>query len=95
MAGYVIAYVNPTDADGMATYREGVGPSIEAFGGKYIAAGGEFEVMEGDASPAVVAIIEFPSLAKVKEWYASEEYAEMKALRLRSAKTTVVFTEGL
>lgn len=95
MAGYVIAYVNPTDADGMAAYREGVGASIEAFGGKYIAAGGEVVVMEGDVSPALVAIIEFPSLAKAKEWYGSDEYAEMKALRQRSAKTTAVFTEGV
>ncbi len=63
MAGYVIAYVEPTDMEGMGEYRAGVGATVEAYGGKYIARGTEFEVLEGEANPVVVAVIEFASLA--------------------------------
>jgi hypothetical protein len=39
-------------------------------------------------------IIECPNLEKARCWYNSEEYRELKELRLSSAKSDAVFIEG-
>jgi uncharacterized protein (DUF1330 family) len=40
-------------------------------------------------------MIEFPSLERAHQWYASSEYAELKALRLAAVRSNAVFMEGL
>jgi len=39
-------------------------------------------------------VLEFPSLEQAKKWWASEEYADAKALRQRTAKTRMIAVEG-
>jgi uncharacterized protein (DUF1330 family) len=69
--------------------------TIAAYGGRYVARGGRTEVLEGDLQPNRVVILEFPSLARLQEWYRSTEYAPLLALRQASSKSTVFITEGL
>jgi uncharacterized protein (DUF1330 family) len=40
-------------------------------------------------------MIECPSLERARQWYASAEYRELKALRLSAVRSTAVFMEGL
>jgi uncharacterized protein (DUF1330 family) len=40
-------------------------------------------------------MIEFPSLDRAHQWYASDEYRELKALRLSAVRSNAVFIEGL
>lgn len=40
-------------------------------------------------------VLEFPSLERARCWYDSEDSRGPKALRMRSAKTDVVFVEGV
>ena len=49
--------------------------------GKFIARGGEVETLEGPEEILRVVLIEFPSLAKAKEFYNSPEYQEARKLR--------------
>jgi uncharacterized protein (DUF1330 family) len=39
-------------------------------------------------------IIEFPSVARAKEWWSSEEYRPAKAIRQASAVTELIVVEG-
>jgi uncharacterized protein (DUF1330 family) len=45
--------------------------------------------------PSFLVIIEFPSLEKAYEWYNSDDYTELKALRLAAAESIAVFIEGM
>ena len=95
MAAYVVAQDEITDPEGFARYREMVPAIIERFGGRFIVRGGKAEALEGDWEPARLVIIEFDSVERAKTWWSSEEYAEAKALRQRTANTTLTVVEGV
>ena len=95
MAGYVIAQDEITDQEGFARYREIVPAIIEQFGGRFLVRGGKTEALEGDWEPSRLIIIEFPSVEQAKAWWSSEEYAEAKALRQRTANTQLTIVEGV
>jgi uncharacterized protein (DUF1330 family) len=95
MAAYVLANVEITDPAGFEEYRKGVPATIAQYGGRYLARGGVTEVLEGDWSPKRLVLLEFPSLARFKEWYRSPEYRPLIALRKRTAKTELTIIEGL
>jgi uncharacterized protein (DUF1330 family) len=92
--GYVIANVEVLDAAGFEEYRARVPATIAAYGGRYLVRGGEIEVKEGGWSPRRLIVLEFPSLARAREWFASPEYQPLIALRQRAARTQLVFAEG-
>ena len=94
MAGYVIADVEVLDAAGFEEYRARVSETIAAYGGRYLVRGGETETKEGDWRPNRLIVLEFPSLARARAWFASPEYAPLIALRQRTARTKLVFAEG-
>jgi uncharacterized protein (DUF1330 family) len=82
------------DAAIMEDYRVRVRPVIEKFGGRYIVIGGPFEVVEGDWHPLFPVLIEFPSMDAARRWYDSEEYRELKQLRLKATAGSGVFLAG-
>jgi uncharacterized protein (DUF1330 family) len=83
-----------TDPPKMAKYRELISEVVTQFGGRYLAVGGRFDVMEGDWRPVFPVIIEFPSLEQAHRWYNSEEYRDLKGLRLSATKCNAVFIGG-
>lgn len=95
MPAYVIANVEVTDPEGYADYRPLAHSSIEAHGGRYLARGGEVEVKEGGGTWRRVVIVEFPTLERARRWYASPEYRDALALRQRTARTDLLFVDGL
>ena len=82
------------DPDKLGSYRNKVLSTVEHFGGRYLTVGGKCDVVEGDWRPAFPVLIEFPSLEQAHCWYDSEEYRELKALRLTAIKCNAVFIEG-
>ena len=95
MPAYLIADVEVTDPDLFTEYRELVEPTVNAFGGRYIARGGETLLLEGDRSPNRTVIIEFDSIEQAKAWHDSDEYAPARDMRFRSANSHVVIVEGV
>ena len=95
MSGYVIVGLDVTDPEGFAEYAKPVPPIIEAYGGKYLVRGGDHETTEGDWNPKRVVILEFESVERAKEMFASEEYAPVGEIRHRTAKSSVVIVEGV
>jgi uncharacterized protein (DUF1330 family) len=94
MAGYVIAQMSVTDPTAFADYPGQAGPTVAAFGGRYVVRGGSIENIEGDWQPGRVVIIEFDSVEQAKAWYDSQEYEEAKALRIRSTISSLMIVEG-
>lgn len=84
-----------TDLEKMDAYRSQVFANVEQYGGRYIVIGGQFATVEGDWSPTFPVIIEFPSLEQAYDWYNSDDYAGLKALRLAASEANAVFIEGM
>jgi uncharacterized protein (DUF1330 family) len=94
MPGYVIADVEVLDPVVFEEYRARVSGTIAAYDGRYLVRGGATETREGDWSPNRLIVLEFPSLARAREWFDSPEYRPLIALRQRSARTKIVIAEG-
>ena len=95
MAAYVIADIDVLDTGAYEEYRQRVPATIAAYGGRYIARGGETTVLEGTWSPRRCVILEFPSLAEAKAWWNSPEYQPLRLIRERTTHSNLVMTEGL
>lgn len=95
MKAYLVADLVITDAAGFEDYRAAVPATIAAYGGRYLVRGGATTVLEGDVSPNRVVILEFPSMAQLRAWYASPEYQPLRTLRERTARITMLAVEGV
>ena len=95
MKAYLVADLVITDAAGFEEYRAAVPATIAAYGGRYLVRGGATTVLEGDVSPNRVVILEFPSMAQLRAWYASPEYQPLRTLRERTARITMLAVEGV
>jgi len=95
MSAYVIAKVKVTDWDRYKEYMKLTPATIEKFGGKLIARGGQMITLEGPETTERIVIIEFASLEKATEWYNSKEYGEAKKRREDAATASFVAIEGV
>ena len=95
MPAYVIARVWVKDKDGYEQYRQMVGPTVEQFGGRFLARGGEVEVLEGGPCPDRVIVLEFPDYDSALAWYSSPEYAPAKGQRIKSSEAELIVTQGV
>jgi uncharacterized protein (DUF1330 family) len=95
MPAYLIADVEVQDAAGYEEYRQKAPATIAAYGGRYLARGGATEVLDGTWAPKRCVVLEFPSMAQLKTWWNSPEYVPVRAIRERTAKSSMIATEGL
>lgn len=95
MAGYVIGTVTVNDPERYERYKTLVAPTVEAYGGRYLVRGGEVQGIEGSWSPTRVVVLEFESAERAREWWASDEYAEAKALRHATADSEMIIVSGI
>ena len=94
MSAYVIVEVDVTDPAGYEDYKKMVPASLAAYGGKFAVRGGACETLEGTWQPKRMVVLEFSSVARAKEWWASEEYRAAKALRQRTANSKMIVVDG-
>ena len=95
MAAYLVVDVEVTDPAGFENYKQQVPATLARYGGRYIIRGGHAETLEGTWEPKRVVILEFPDRASAKAWWSSPEYAPLKALRQRTARTELVIVDGI
>jgi len=95
MPAFVIVEIKVHDPEAYENYKSLVPASVEAYGGRFIARGGATESLEGDWAPERIVMLEFPSLERARRWWASPEYSDAKAIRMRSAQTRMIATEGV
>ena len=95
MAAYLIADVDVFDATVFEEYKREVPATEERFGGRYLGRGGATRVLEGDWEPHRLVVLEFPDMPSLLGWYNSPEYARLKGIRERCAKTRIIALEGV
>ena len=83
------------DQKKMEEYGRQIGSTVERYGGRYLVRDERADVVEGDWRPIIPVIIEFPNLEQAHQWYESEDYKELRALRSDAAKLNAVFIEGV
>ncbi|MCC6719488.1 MAG: DUF1330 domain-containing protein [Acetobacteraceae bacterium] len=94
MPAYLIANINVTDPALFDTYRAQVPAVIAQYGGKYAVRGGAMEVVEGSSPFQRLVVLEFPTMAALKSFYHSPEYAPLTALRQKASTGDVILVEG-
>ena len=62
---------------------------------EYIVRGGEFDVIEGDWQPNRLVFFRFPNRRAIHDFFDDPEYADLKALRHRTANSIVVAVDGV
>jgi uncharacterized protein (DUF1330 family) len=95
MPAYVIVEVATHDPETMGEYRKLTTPTVAAFNGKFIVRGGETITLEGEWKPERIVVIEFPTVEQANNWWASEMYAEAKAMRQGAGKTKMIIVQGV
>jgi uncharacterized protein (DUF1330 family) len=96
MSGYVISEVEILDEDAASRYRSRAQESIARYGGRYLVRGGVPQAVEGEwAAGKRLVVVEFPTLGRAREWYASREYAEALKVRDGAIARRLLFVDGL
>ncbi len=92
---YVINDMEVTDPVAFEKYRQLSPPTVAQYGGRFLARGGATRTLEGSWSPKRLVILEFDSVQRACAWLESPEYAPVRALRERAARSNIIVTEGL
>jgi uncharacterized protein (DUF1330 family) len=95
MPAYLISDVTVRDAKAYEAYRTRAAPSIAQYGGRYLARGGAIEPLEGNWTPRVIVIAEFPDLESARTWYRSPEYAAALAFRDIGLSRNLILVDGV
>jgi uncharacterized protein (DUF1330 family) len=92
---YYVVEVNVRDLDKYKNdYAFHVAATLAPYGGRYLAAGGRTESIEGAPPASRVSILEFPSVDKAEAWYNSPDYDKIKPVRHAVATTRSFIVEG-
>ena len=95
MSAYVISEVDVRDAAGFETYRTIAAKAITQYGGRYLVRGGAASIAEGGPPAKNIIVVEFPSMEKLRQWYASPEYAQALKVRWTAPDRRLIFVEGV
>jgi uncharacterized protein (DUF1330 family) len=94
MPAYVIVETDITDPERYERYKAAAAEAVAAAGGRYVARGGELDVLEGDWRPPRLVVLEFEDLAAARRWYDSERYQAARQLRQGAARLRMVAVQG-
>jgi uncharacterized protein (DUF1330 family) len=95
MSAYVISEVEMRDAAGFEAYRIIAAKTIAQYGGRYLVRRGVANLIEGGPPPKTIIVVEFPTIERLREWYASPEYAEALKVRRTALDRRLIFVEGV
>ncbi len=95
MSAYVISEVDVRNAAGFEAYRTIAAKAIAQYGGRYLVRGGAANVAEGGPPPNTIIVVEFPTMERLREWYASPEYAQALKVRQTALDRRLIFVEGV
>lgn len=93
---YLIVDMQISDLEQYKKYMAEAPAAIKAAGGEYIVRGGRFETLEGQWTPARMAMLKFPSYEAAKAFYDGEMYRQARAKRAgATAYFNAVLVEGV
>ncbi len=95
MTAYVIVDIEVTDPTRYEEYKKLAPAAVAAYGGRYLARGGQTETLEGTWTPKRLVILEFDSVDRAKAWLNSPEYGPARRMRHQAAQSNMVVIEGV
>ena len=97
MVAYWVARSKVNDPDQYKKYADLVPGILEKFGGRFLARGGKFEILEGTDKFQRFVVIEFPSFEKAVACHGSPEYREAEAHRQKdgAGELEIVIVESI
>jgi uncharacterized protein (DUF1330 family) len=97
VVAYWIAHSKVNNPDQYKRYTDLVPGILQRFGGKILARGGKFRILEGPEKFRRFVVIEFPSFDKAVACYGSPEYVEASAHRKKdgASELEIVIVEGI
>ena len=96
MPAYWVARSKINDAAEYKKYTDRVPAIIAKYGGKVLARGGRFQIMEGPDKFTRFAVIEFPTLEQGVACFSSDEYNKAAAFRRAGAgEVETIMVEGI
>ncbi|KAF0231689.1 MAG: hypothetical protein FD175_597 [Beijerinckiaceae bacterium] len=91
---YIVGRVSVNDLDTYKLYAAKATEAIAKYGGKFLARGGTFEIVEGEGRTRNV-VIEFESFEAAKTYFFSPEYTEARKIRFPVSIGDFVIVEGV
>ena len=96
MTAYLISETEVNDPSAVGRYVALAAPAVEAYGGRFLTVNATPDVPEGEwPDGRTINICEFPSLEKLREWYASAEYSEALEVSKVAWRRRMLFVRGL
>jgi uncharacterized protein (DUF1330 family) len=97
MVAYWVARSMVNNPDQYKKYTELVPDILQKFGGKVLARGGKFKILEGAEKFHRFIVIEFPNFEKAVACYESPEYLEAAAHRKKdgASELEIVIVESI
>ena len=96
MSAYWIARSKVNDPVEYKKYADLVPPILAKYGGRPLARGGRFQIMEGTEKFQRFVVIEFPTLEQGIACFSSDEYNKAAAFRRSGAgEVEIVMLDGL
>jgi uncharacterized protein (DUF1330 family) len=96
VAAYITALIEVADPEEYRRYTSQVPAIVQKYEGRFLARGGSLEILEGPLTSKRAIILEFPSVARAREFYSSAEYQEILPIRQKNARTDVLaIVEGI
>jgi uncharacterized protein (DUF1330 family) len=94
MPAYLIVYYNVTNSEQFKKYLEAVGPLIHKRGGRK-KAGGSPDVVDGPFPWERAVVFEWPSRKDAIDFRNSDEYKEIKQIRVGGSEFQGIILEGI
>lgn len=94
MRYYAVAQLDVTDPSWVRDYVSEVTPMVERRGGRYLARSARVETIEGERTPQLAMIIEWPSKEAADAFYDSEEYRAHREARRAGARNEFLLVAG-
>ena len=96
MTAYLIVDTKIIDQKAYEDYKIRAKPIVEHHGGEYLARGGNTTVLENELwTPIRLVVVRFPSRKAAQNFLSCDEYAPVKAIRNKNAKTTMIIVDGI
>ena len=93
---YIIVDVDIHNQEQYEIYKGKVVPIVAAYGGEYLARGGDMDVInDGLWRPTRMVLLKFPSVKIAREFMDSESYAPVRKMREDNSTGTLVIIEGV
>ena len=89
MSTYLIGTIDVDDAETYDLYRSFNPALVEAAGGEYVIKGKPTTVLEGEDFRSRFVMIRFANEAALRKFYGSDEYQQLRGLRLKSARSSI------